>query len=76
VLRKAIDRMTRALPHMDDSSVIVGDDRQGVTRWYALVTWRVTVSATARAAQDQLALARRVRPRSSMRAVLAQQVYV
>ncbi|XVU23582.1 hypothetical protein ACQPZJ_41035 [Actinoplanes sp. CA-054009] len=35
VLRKAVDRITRALTYMDDSSGIVGDDLDGVMRLYA-----------------------------------------
>ncbi|MFF5079201.1 hypothetical protein ACFY36_19255 [Actinoplanes sp. NPDC000266] len=36
VLRKAVDRITRALTYMDDSSGIVGDDLDDVMRLYAL----------------------------------------
>ena len=35
VLRKAVDRMTRALMYMDDSSGIVGDDLHEMMRLYA-----------------------------------------
>jgi hypothetical protein len=56
VLRKAVDRMTRALMYMDDSSGIVGDDLREMMNLYAracaaappkpaaLANWLVTLS--------------------------------
>ena len=56
VLRKAVDRMTRALLYMDDSSGIIGDDLHEIMRLYAractaappnpatLANWLVTLA--------------------------------
>src|SRR3954470_14490864 len=42
MLRKAVDRMTRALMYMDDSSGIVGDDLHHIMSLYARALYRRT----------------------------------